>query len=183
MDLALNQCGVGTSFNYPELPMSPSTHNSPPDNFTFRVYACPLPFPLTFAAHTYVTLEHDSHTDRYEVIPILGVRKLSRTGHVHQNLLAPETGFRYLGKYPFNFGPRYKVRCCGEVIAERGSDVEKLYLFIQSGGLEKYPYKSTYTMVGGPNSNTFTQWLVDMVPDSKITLPWNAWGKKYKVKK
>ncbi len=161
--------------------MLDSKQNSHRDSFILRVYACPLPFPLTFAAHTYVTLEHGGCIDRYEVIPMFGIRTFDNTGYIRKNLLAPEVGFRYLGKYPFNFGPRYKVKSCGEIIAGHGSSVEKLYLFVQSGGLQHYPHKSVYKMIGGPNSNTFTQWLVDMVSDSKITLPENAWGKDCKV--
>ena len=177
----LKPSGAGTLFSYPKSPMSPSKQNNHKNEFVFRLYACPLPFPLTFAAHTYVTLEHAGCIDRYEVIPMLGLRTLGKTGHVRQNLLAPEAGFRYFGKYPFNFGPSYKVKCCAEITAGYGSGVERLYQFIQSDGLEQYPHKSKYRMLGGPNSNTFTQWLVDMITDSKINLPSNAWGKNFKV--
>ncbi len=43
---------------------------------------------------------------------------------------------------------------------------------------EEYPSVETYSLLG-PNSNTYTQWVLDQFPETKMQLPWNAVGKKY----
>ena len=67
-------------------------------------------------------------------------------------------------------------RCEGDV----GSPTHKLYEFIESGNLHKYPHKNNYHMIKGPNCNAFIQWIIDQVPEANLSLPWNAWGKSFK---
>ncbi len=42
-----------------------------------------------------------------------------------------------------------------------------------------YPYRDTYTMWPGPNSNTFTAWIGREVPDLRLDLPPTAIGKDW----
>ncbi len=42
-----------------------------------------------------------------------------------------------------------------------------------------YPWKKTYKAFPGPNSNTFTAWVAQRVPELKIDLPFSAIGSGY----
>ena len=42
-----------------------------------------------------------------------------------------------------------------------------------------YPWKKTYKAFPGPNSNTFTAWVVSEVPELDLRLPFSAIGKGY----
>ncbi len=57
-----------------------------------------------------------------------------------------------------------------------GSIAYKLYTAIQAQALE-YPQAFAYNMILGPNCNTYTSWLLNLVPEANLRLPWYAWGK------
>lgn len=42
-----------------------------------------------------------------------------------------------------------------------------------------YPYPTEYKAFPGPNSNTFTQWVISHVPELDMSLPLRAVGKSY----
>ena len=42
-----------------------------------------------------------------------------------------------------------------------------------------YPWKSTYKVFPGPNSNTFVAWIAKQVPELKLKLPFSAIGSGY----
>lgn len=157
------------------------SEQSKADDFVVKLYSCPVPFPFTFAAHTYIVFEHGSTIVRYDLIPIpLADVSDDRFGHIQKDVLPPEVGFRCFGKYPFNIGPRYKVNLIEKISGDADSAAGKLYAFMATGGLESYPFTHTYRFITGPNSNTFVQWIIDKVPHSGLSLPWNAWGKSFK---
>ncbi len=60
-----------------------------------------------------------------------------------------------------------------------GTPAATLYTAINNHVLV-YPYARQYNMVFGPNCNTFTQWLLELVPATRLSLPWYAWGKNYR---
>ncbi|MCP4925636.1 MAG: DUF3750 domain-containing protein, partial [Gammaproteobacteria bacterium] len=39
-----------------------------------------------------------------------------------------------------------------------------------------YPWKHSYKAFPGPNSNTFTAWVAQEVPQLDLDLPWSAIG-------
>ena len=41
-----------------------------------------------------------------------------------------------------------------------------------------YPWRHTYALTG-PNSNTYTQWVLDHFPEAGIASPTNTWGKHW----
>ena len=43
----------------------------------------------------------------------------------------------------------------------------------------RYPYPGQYRAFPGPNSNTFTAWLAQELPELGLDLPWRAIGKSY----
>ena len=44
---------------------------------------------------------------------------------------------------------------------------------------QKYPYKSKYAIFPGPNSNTFTAWMICQIPELDLKLSSRAIGKNY----
>lgn len=42
---------------------------------------------------------------------------------------------------------------------------------------KEYPHMQSYKLTG-PNSNTYTQWILEKFPEWNIQLPWSAFGKK-----
>ena len=150
------------------------------DDFVVKIYSCPVPFPFTFAVHTYIVFELGSATARYDLIPTpLADVSDNIFGHIKKDVLPPEVGFRCFGKYPFNIGPRYKVNLIGKISGDATSAAGRLYGFMASGGFTTYQFTHTYRLIFGPNSNTFIQWVLDQVPDTGLRLPVNAWGKNY----
>ena len=146
-----------------------------------KLYTCPVPFPFTFAVHTFIVFEYGNEVVRYDVNPVPYAATQSEVlGHIKKNMLPPEVGFRLFGRFSFSFVPRYKVTLLGKINGDSNSGAGKLYAFMSSGGLATYPHTHTYRMILGPNSNTFIQWVLDQIPQSGLHLPWNAWGKGFK---
>lgn len=66
-----------------------------------------------------------------------------------------------------------------ELYAEkRGAGVEVLIERIEKA-VQAYPYANEYTVWPGPNSNTFTAWVLRQVPELEAQLPATAIGKDY----
>src|SRR6266516_1336280 len=66
-----------------------------------------------------------------------------------------------------------------ELVAERrGAGVEELIARIDKAA-RSYPWAGEYTMWPGPNSNTFTAWVLRAVPELEADLPPTAIGKDY----
>jgi len=70
-----------------------------------------------------------------------------------------------------------------ELVAEkRGAGVEELIARIDKAA-HSYPWAGEYTTWPGPNSNTFTAWVLRAVPELEADLPPTAIGKDYSGKK
>jgi len=66
-----------------------------------------------------------------------------------------------------------------EVIADlRGDAVDDVIKRIDAAARD-YPYRNTYTVWPGPNSNTFTAWVARAVPELNLDLPPTAIGKDW----
>ncbi len=159
--------------------MSTSKQNK--DTYIFSVYASYLPFPLIGAVHTYFVVSKNGKRTRYDLIsPEHYTNVTPIAGHIYKDILKPEQGFtRYYFKKPVFTNIRWRVRPLHRIEGAENSLAQHMYSFFESGGYESYPLKDVYHMVKGPNSNTFTQWVIDQSPDLQIKLPWNAWGKNF----
>jgi hypothetical protein len=62
----------------------------------------------------------------------------------------------------------------------RGSEANAAIAKIDEA-LQSYPYSNDYTLWPGPNSNTFTAYVVRQVPELRTELPVTAVGKDYPV--
>jgi uncharacterized protein DUF3750 len=60
----------------------------------------------------------------------------------------------------------------------RGEGVDAVVERVQAA-VAAYPYPSTYRLWPGPNSNTFTAWVGQRVPELNLQLPASAIGKNY----
>lgn len=156
------------------------------DLYSVQLYSSRLGLPLFFVVHTYIVTEYRGTKNRYDLFsPAYPPKASSYCGNIFKNLLSPELGFSLFYKKDTWWLPlkklRWQVRRCGEITGTTNSQAYLLYSFIENDGLKMYPYKDFYRLVSGPNSNTFIQWVINQVPETKLTLPWNAWGKGYKI--
>ena len=59
-----------------------------------------------------------------------------------------------------------------------GVDAESLIDAVDAAA-RLYPWKKTYRAFPGPNSNTFTAWIAQQVPELELELPFSAIGSGY----
>lgn len=62
--------------------------------------------------------------------------------------------------------------------AHTGPGAEQLIDEIEKAVLD-YPWKTSYSVFPGPNSNTFTAWVGKQVPELQLELPFRAIGSGY----
>ena len=62
--------------------------------------------------------------------------------------------------------------------AHMGSGVDKMIDDVNKAALA-YPWKTSYSVFPGPNSNTFTAWIAKQVPELELSLPFRAIGSGY----
>lgn len=116
-----------------------------------------------FGVHTWIAVK-PTNADAYRVYEVIGWRLRSNRSVVAVSDRPPDA--RWYGSFP-------------EVIAEkRGPGVDAVIARIEQAAAS-YPYAERYTMWPGPNSNTFTAWVLRAVPELKADLPPTAIGKDY----
>lgn len=116
-----------------------------------------------FGVHTWIAAK-PSNADAFTVYEVIGYR-LRRTGTsvvVHQRAA---DGYWY-GNRP-------------ELLSDiRGSGVDEVITRIEAA-VEAYPYADRYRVWPGPNSNTFTAYVLREAPELRVDLPPTAIGKDY----
>ena len=116
-----------------------------------------------FAIHTWVAAKHTGETF-YTVYDVVGWRS-------HHNQPVLRIGHDVPDRYWYGEKPR--------VIKEyRGKGVDNLINSVDKAA-NAYPWKTTYTVFPGPNSNTFTGWIANKVPELELDLPFSAIGSGY----
>jgi len=63
----------------------------------------------------------------------------------------------------------------------RGDGVDRLIGSVDRAA-KRYPWPDTYNAFPGPNSNTFTAWIANQVPELGLDLPFTAIGSGYASK-
>ena len=116
-----------------------------------------------FGVHTWIAVKPTA-AKQYTVYELIGWRlRYQDTALVIRNR-APDA--RWFGSVP-------------ELIAEkRGADVDELIRRIDRAA-RAYPWAREYTSWPGPNSNTFTAWVLRAAPELEADLPPTAIGKDY----
>ena len=116
-----------------------------------------------FGVHTWIAVK-PSHVDHFTIHEVIGYR-LRRDGTVVvSRTRAPDA--RWFGAYP-------------ELLRDvRGPGVDALITRIEAA-VQRYPYAQSYHVWPGPNSNTFTAFVLREVPELRVDLPPTAIGKDY----
>lgn len=116
-----------------------------------------------FGVHTWIAVK-PSGADQFTVHEVIGYR-LRRAGTaVVSRVRAPDE--RWFGAEP-------------ELLKDvRGPGVGALIERIEAA-VQNYPYADTYRIWPGPNSNTFTAFVLRDVPELRVDLPPTAIGKDY----
>jgi len=144
------------------------------DKYQVFLFACPANLPFSFATHSWFVTNKKGLLSRWEVLFRKHACETS-WGHLHKNAFLP---FRGIHVFPFSNSDRYfwqNVRLIGHIGGEMGSLAYRMTDFIESSA-QKYPLCNSYSLTG-PNSNTYVRWVLRQFPESKLFLPWNAFGK------
>ena len=116
-----------------------------------------------FGVHTWVAVK-PTNAGNYTVYEVIGWRLRSGRSAVVVSGRHPDA--RWFGNLP-------------ELIADkRGTGVDAIIERIDKAAAA-YPYPDSYTAWPGPNSNTFTAWVLRAVPELRADLPPTAIGKDY----
>lgn len=116
-----------------------------------------------FGVHTWIAVK-PRRAKEFTVHEVIGWR-LKRTGTVVVENHRPADG-RWYGAKP---------ELLGDV---RGPGVDEIIQRIETAVAE-YPYPGQYHVWPGPNSNTFTAFILRKVPELRVDLPPTAIGKDY----
>jgi len=116
-----------------------------------------------FGVHTWVAVK-PTNAGAYRVYEVIGWRLRSGRSAVTVSERHPDA--RWFGSLP-------------ELIAEkRGAGVDAIIGRIDQAAAA-YPYAGRYAAWPGPNSNTFTAWVLRAAPELRADLPPTAIGKDY----
>ena len=116
-----------------------------------------------FAIHTWIAAKRTGEST-YTVYDVVGWRE-----HHGQPVLriARDVPDRYW------FGEKPRI-----LKEHRGAGVDVLIDAVDKAAHD-YPWKTTYKVFPGPNSNTFTAWVGKQVPELELDLPFSAIGSGY----
>lgn len=116
-----------------------------------------------FAIHTWISVKRSTET-AYTVYDVVGWR--ARRGQPVMRIAVDIPDRYWYGEKP-------------RLIREyRGTGVDRLIDSIDQAA-RSYPWKTEYEAFPGPNSNTFTAWVVSQVPELDLQLPFSAIGSGY----
>ena len=116
-----------------------------------------------FGVHTWIAVK-PTDAQAYRVYEVIGWRL--RSGRSALTVSERHPDARWFGSVP-------------EIIAaKRGAGVDALIERIDQAAAA-YPYAGRYSAWPGPNSNTFTAWVLRAVPELRADLPPTAIGKDY----
>jgi len=116
-----------------------------------------------FGVHTWIAAK-PANADHYSVYEVNGWR-LRRSGSaVVESARAPDS--RWFGSEP-------------KLLADvRGDEAQSLIGRLEEA-VRSYPYAGEYRVWPGPNSNTFTAYVLRRLPELRVDLPPTAIGKDY----
>jgi hypothetical protein len=116
-----------------------------------------------FGVHTWIAVK-PSHADAYTVHEVLSWQLRRGSSSVVSRQRAPDA--RWFGNKP-------------QLLAElRGDGVDAIIERI-ADAVAAYPYEDEYSIWPGPNSNTFTAFVLREIPELRVDLPPTAIGKDY----
>jgi hypothetical protein len=139
----------------------PSTHTEA----IVQVYAARvIGWRGVFGVHTWIAVK-PAAAKEYTVYEIIGWRLRWQDSALAIRHRAPDA--RWFGSIP-------------ELIAEKRGPAAAVLIPRIDEAAHAYPWAGEYTMWPGPNSNTFTAWVLRAVPELEADLPPTAIGKDYR---
>jgi hypothetical protein len=117
-----------------------------------------------FAIHTWIAAKH-SDEPSYTVYEVIGWRLYRGQPVIRIEKDLPD-------RYWFGEKPRLLVE-------HRGKGVDDLIVAVDRAA-RSYPWPDSYQAFPGPNSNTFTAWVAQQVPELRLSLPFSAIGSGFK---
>jgi hypothetical protein len=130
---------------------------------------CPFPFP--FARHYWFVENQKGNLRRIEVFNTLN--KKSKLGYFRNS---DREFSKALNKYLLKKELHWKESQIENII---DGEYAKKLIWALEDSITNYPFKDKYCIYPGPNSNTFAQWILNKIPELKIKLSWNSFGKDY----
>lgn len=115
------------------------------------------------SVHTWIATKA-ANAKQYTVYQVVGWRKFRGLEPLMIDEEIPDRNW-------FNQAPTVLLELRGEKAAEIIPRLQQ--------AAESYPYPNDYTLWPGPNSNTFTAFVLRQIPDLQIALPSNAVGKDF----
>lgn len=141
-----------------------------PDRYQVFLFTCPASLPFGFARHPWFIVNNKGVISRWEVLWKPHKWETS-WGHLHKDFYLPTQG---IAKYFFSEKYLWKnIKLLGCV---EGEIAERMAELIENSP-KAYPYCYKYSLESS-NSNTYIQWVLNQFPESKLSLPWNAFGKR-----
>jgi hypothetical protein len=116
-----------------------------------------------FAIHTWIAAKRTGEAS-YTVYDVVGWR-----GNRGQPVLGINRDIP--DRYWYGEKPRI-------LVSHQGAGVDELIAAVDRAA-RTYPWKTTYKVFPGPNSNTFTAWIAKKVPGLQLKLPFTAIGSGY----
>ena len=117
-----------------------------------------------FAIHTWIATKRTEEPS-YTVYEVIGWR-------LYRGLPVIRIEKDFPDRYWFGEKPRLLVE-------HRGTGVDDLIVAVDRAA-HSYPWPDSYKAFPGPNSNTFTAWIAQQVPELRLSLPFSAIGSGYK---
>jgi hypothetical protein len=142
----------------------------------------PLPFPLNFICHTFVITNEKGNINRWDVWAAKNIIKINNWDYLYKNLFEyPWQGNKInpVDNLLSSKTKRFNIKLIGKIEDDKTA-IQMIKFIFKSN--KKYKYLNKYFAYPGPNSNSYTQWILDNFSSVKIKLPFNAVGKGFKVK-
>jgi hypothetical protein len=146
-----------------------------PNLYQVFLMSCRCGLPISFARHHWFVVNNKGKVSRWEVLIEKEVGGTS-WGHLHKDL---RPAFEALGTLSVSGESWWKPDMLGQIEGGDGSDAQKMVEFIEKSNTT-YPFCDKY-LLWSPNSNTYVQWVLDRFPQFTHKIPWNGFGKGYKI--
>ncbi|NCC26083.1 MAG: DUF3750 domain-containing protein [Deltaproteobacteria bacterium] len=117
-----------------------------------------------FAVHTWIAAKKTGE-DSYTVYEVVGWRKKRGLPVVRIERDAPD-------RYWFGERP--------ELLADKRGPGVDVFIDKIDAAARSYPWNDMYKAFPGPNSNTFTAWVIKQIPELEVKLPFSAIGSGYR---
>lgn len=117
-----------------------------------------------FAVHTWIAVK-EQDAPEYTVYEVVGWRLRSGLPALHEYKTTTPDRYWYGAK------PE-------KLLSIQGKKANELIPKI-TNAVSRYPWANEYTLIPGPNSNTFPQWVGLQVPELGLKLPFRAIGSGY----